>query len=304
MKDFFNEMKSLYSKRHKRKINPFISKWISPECIIMGTSLAEICSSVNDIRELFYSDLRYWYDLNINSDNIKQDNYGEYEFFYCSATLIYTINENKARYENYGRFCNDLANDELVSSSVKTSRIAYVLDTLLSSRKNNRRKNTIGVSIHVLMKNKKAHFISFSIDNTIDSTDCYYNGSASIMKNYSEEKSYLGQEKDRAIDEYFIKTGYSECSFKIQNDTFFYGVGLLSRNETREEAMKRILDKFNVADDYQSLFDMRLAISRLQCAYSIEDNPKAIVRFFGLKSAGEVSLFVPVFPNIYYLETK
>lgn len=304
MKDFFDEMKSLYITRHIRKINPFISKWIAPECIIMGTSLTEICSSINDIKELFISDLRYWYDLNIMSDNFKKENYGEYDFLTCPATLIYTINENKTRYERYGQFCDDLANDELSSSSVKASRIAYVLDTLLSSRKNTRRKNKIGVTIYVLMKNKKAHFITFSIDNTIDTTDCYYNGSASIMKDFIEEKSHLSQEKDCTIYEYLSKVGYSECFYKIQKDTIFYGIGLLSRNETREQAMKRILDKFKGANDYQSLFDMRLAISRLQCAYAIENNPKAIIRFFGLKSSEEVSLFVPFFPNIYYLEVK
>jgi hypothetical protein len=68
--------------------------------------------------------------------------------------------------------------------------------------------------------------------------------------------------------------------------------------------MKRILEKFNGADDYQSLFYLRLTISRLQCAYAIEEYPEAIVRFFGIKVAEEVFLFVPVFPNIYYLETN
>lgn len=55
--------------------HPFISKWISPECIIMGTSLTEIYSSIDDIRELFISDLRYWYDLIIDSDNLRKENY-------------------------------------------------------------------------------------------------------------------------------------------------------------------------------------------------------------------------------------
>lgn len=94
-------MKSLYNTRHIRKIGPFISKWVAPECIIMGTSLAEVCCSIEDIKELFKSDLRYWYDLNIDSDNFRKENYGDYDFLYCPATLIYTINENKNRYESY-----------------------------------------------------------------------------------------------------------------------------------------------------------------------------------------------------------
>lgn len=302
--DLFDEMKALYNTRHIRKINPFISKWISSECTIMGTSLAEVCSTREEIRELFISDLRYWYDFDIHSDNLRKESYGEYEFFSCPAALSYTIHENKSRYESYGGFCRAIAEDELAGSLVKASRIAYVLDTLLSSRKNSRRKNIIGVTIHVLMNEGKAQFISFSIDKTIDSTDCYYKGSASIMEDYAAEKASLGKETDCTIDEYLSRAGYSEWSYKRQNDTIFYGMGLLPRNETCEQAMKRILDKFSGADDYQSLFDLRLIISRLQCTYAAQDNPKAIVRFFGLKTGGEVSLFVPVFPNVYYLEAK
>lgn len=122
------------------------------------------------------------------------------------------------------------------------------------------------------------------------------------MESFLEERSLLSQEKDHVINEYLKKMGYLEFTYKMQNNTVFYGVGLLMRNETRDQAMERILDKFIAANDSQSLFDMGLSISRLQYAYDIEDNPKAIVRFFGLKSYGNVSLFVPVFPNIFYLE--
>lgn len=304
MKEFIDDLKVLYLTKHLRKIEPFISKWIASECTIMGTTLAEICSSTTAIRELIRSDLLYWYDLNIQSEKLKSCNYNEYDFISCPATLSYTINENKNRYENYGRFCHELALDKLSNSTEKASRIAYVLDTLLSSRKNKRRTNTIELSINVIMKNQKAHFISFSIDHTIDTTDCYYNGGASIMEKYREEKSLLGQEKDQIIEHHLHKNGYYECSYTLQSDAIFYGVGLLPRNETREEAMQRILDQYNSVTTYQSLFDWRLSISRMQCTYAIEENPKAIVRFFGIKSMNEVELFVPVFPNIYYLETK
>lgn len=90
----------------------------------------------------------------------------------------------------------------------------------------------------------------------------------------------------------------------MKENGIFYGVGLLPRNETRDQAMTRVLDQFKDADNYQSLFDLRLTISQLQYTYAIEDNPKAIIRFFGIKSEKGIFLLVPVFPNIYYFEKK
>ncbi len=304
MKAFFEEMRILYSTRHIRKIDPYIKKWLSPDCCIIGTSLAELSCTPDDICELFDSDLRYWYDLNIDNEKYTEEIYGEYSFCTCPAILSYTVNENKERYESYGQFCNDLASDKLSGPYVNASRIAYVLDTLLSSRKKSRRENLIGVTVYVISKDGKVQFIAFSIDNTIDSTDCYYNGSESVMEDFAEEKSLLSHEKNNILDAYLREKGYSEWSYQAQDNGIFYGVGLIPRNESREQAMKRVLDEFSDADDYQSLFNLRLTVSRLQCAYAIEDNPKAIIRFFGIMSDKGVALFIPAFPNVYYLEKK
>lgn len=304
MKEFMNDMKILYDTRHIRKINPFIKKWLSLECCIMGTSLTELCCTRKEIRELFDSDLRYWYNLKIDHDNYAEEVYGEYTFCTCHGTLSYIINENKKRYEGYGQFCRDLASDPLSGSYVNASRIAYVLDTLLSSRKSSRRENRIGVTIYSIFKAEKAQFIAFAVDHTIDTTDCYYNGSKSIMDHLAVEKTLFSQDKDGLLDEHLAKSGYSEWSYTLKENGIFYGVGLLPRNETRDQVMIRVLDQYKDADDYQPLYDLRVMISRMQLTYAIEDNPKAIVRFFGIKAEKGVSFLVPFFPNIFYLEKK
>jgi hypothetical protein len=303
MKDFFNDMKTLYDTRHLRKIDPFIKKWLAPECILLGTSLSEVYKTHENIKKLFDGDLRYWYDLDIKVEQESQQSFGEYELFHVPATLTYTINENERRYENYAKLIRNIVDDNLLNYSYKASKVNYILDTLLSSRPKARRNNKIEVSIHTLMKEGKGYLISFSIDKILDTTDSYYNSSQSVMNELEIEKTLLSNDKDDLIESYLKKLGYFDASYNVEDNNIFYGVGILQRNETRDHAMRRLLDDFKDAKDYQKLYEMRLQISRLQSVYLIEEYPKVIIRFFGLKYENRIEFFLPLFPNVYYLET-
>jgi hypothetical protein len=304
MKELFNEMKQMYKTRRIRAVKPFVDKWIAQDCVIIGTALGEICNTKVKIIDLFESDLRYWYDLDIYGDQYVVKKVNDFEYYSCPAQLSYTINENESRYKSYGNFCNELASDNLSNYAMKASSIAYVLDTLLSSRKNKRRKNTIPVTIQMIVKDEKVVLMSFSIDNDIDTTECYYNGSTSIKNELDEERTYLDSNSNNILDKFLSDNNYLDSYYKINNNEIFYGCSLLTRNETYEEALKRVLEKYQKADNYQSLFNMRLEIARMQYVYSIEKNSKAIIRYFGIIKNGEISLFNIIFPNVYYLENK
>ncbi|MGI6758456.1 MAG: hypothetical protein ACOX40_01495 [Bacilli bacterium] len=135
MKEFFNDMKTLYDTRHLKKINPFIKKWLAPECILLGTSLTEVYKTHDDIKKLFDGDLRYWYDLDIKVDQESQLSYGEYELFHVPATLIYAINENEQRYESYAKLIRNIVEDKLLNYSYKASKVNYILDTFVLVKK-------------------------------------------------------------------------------------------------------------------------------------------------------------------------
>lgn len=152
------------------------------------------------------------------------------------------------------------------------------------------------------MKEGKVYLVSFSVDKTLDTTDAYYNSSKSIMNELNIEKSLLSKLKNELIEGYLNKLGYSDASYNLEHN-IFYGVGILQRNETKDQTMRRILEINKDAIDYEKLYNRRLQISRLQSIYSIEENPKAIIRFFGIIN-DEIKLFVMLLPNVYYLETK
>lgn len=303
MKDFFNDMKILYNTRHLKQIDPFIKKWLAPECILLGTSLTEVYKTHDDIKKLFDGDLRYWYDLDIKVERESQHSYGEYELFHVPAALTYTIRENEQRYESYAKLIRNIQEDELLNDSYKASKVNYILDTLLSSKSKTIRKNKIEVSIHALMKEGKVYLISFSIDKTLDTTDSYCNSSTSIMNELKIEKSLLSNDKDELIESHLKKLGYFNASYNVEDNNIFYGVAILQRNETRDHVMRRLLDDFKDAKDYQNLYEMRLQISRLQSVYLIEEYPKVIIRYFGIKFENRIEFFLPLFPNVYYLET-
>ena len=156
----------------------------------------------------------------------------------------------------------------------------------------------------MIVKDEKVVLMTFSIDNDMDTTDCYYNGSTSIKNELDKERTYLNSTSNNILDKFLSDNNYLDSFYKINSNEIFYGCSLLTRNETYEEALKRVLEKYQNADDYQSLFNMRLQISHMQYVYSIENNPKAIIRYFGIMKNGEISLFNIVFPNVYYLENK
>jgi hypothetical protein len=153
------------------------------------------------------------------------------------------------------------------------------------------------------MKEGKVYLISFSIDKTLDTTDSYYNSSQSIMNELKIEKTLLSNNRDDLVESHLKKLGYFDASYTVEDNNIFYGVGIIQRNETRDYAMRRLLDDFKDAKDYQKIYEMRLQISHLQSVYLIEEYPKVIIRFFGLKYENRIEFFLPLFPNVYYFET-
>lgn len=304
MKQIFADMRALYAARRLSGIDAFISKWIDDKCVLMGTALGELMKTPKDIRELFYSDLRYWYDIDILDGEATIEDFSDHVLLCCPALCSYTINENTDRYENYIVWCDETAQDTLATPTQKGAKIAFMLDTLLSSRKNKRRKNVLPLTIRVIMKNGKAVFISFAFDKTLDTAENYLLDSADTMTFYKRERDMLDGAVPSGVLEHINAEGYKNVKLESPDGRIFYGIGTLRKQETQDEATLAVLNGYKKSDAYDSLFSLRLRLAYLQSVYSLEAHPRAIVRFFGLCENDAVSLFVPVFPLSLYMECQ
>lgn len=307
MEAIFQDMKELYAARRLSQVDSFMENWLDPRCVVMGTALGELERTREELRELFDSDLRTWYDLDIDAEHVQRRELGEYSYLRCPAVSSYTIHENAQRYESYERWCGELAKDPVASPAARGAQIAFILDTLLSSRRYKRRKNSLPLTIHALMRRGKAVFLNFSFDKTLNSADHYLGDSTDTAESYAEERSQYSCEGYPhvalpGVAEYVRSLGYEDPILESSDGKIFYGVALQPRRETLNEAMEALLTEPRSGDAYQALFDLRLQIAFLQKVYALEAHPRAVVRFFGVAENGATPLFVPVFPLCVYLE--
>lgn len=191
MENIFNDMKALYSARHIRAIDPFMKKWIASDCVVMGTALGELSRSYNEVHALFDADLRYWYDLELFPERATRVAIGDYAYCTCPAESSYSILENDSRYNGYMSWCDDIIADATVSPTRRAAEIAFILDTLLSSRKNTRRKNRLPLTVRLIIRGEKAVFISFAYNKTMDTADHYMGDGANTAEAYARERSAL-----------------------------------------------------------------------------------------------------------------
>lgn len=300
MEKIFQDMKTLYAARRRSGIDAFMAEWIAPECVIMGTALGELALTPADVRNLFDGDLRYW-DVDVSS--AVREEIDHVSYLTCNAEVSYNILENEKRYESYISWCAEIAKDPLASPAVKGAQIAFILDTLLSSRKNKRRKNCLPLTIRVLLREERAVFMQFAFDKTIDTADHYMGDGADTAKSYADERAMLCGDGLPGVASFLHDHGYEDAAVSCRGDIFF-GVALQQRAETLDEAMAAVLSGDRQEDAYRTLFDLRLRIAFLQKVYAIEAHPRAVVRFFGFVQAGGVALFVPSYPLDAYMEWK
>lgn len=302
MEGILQDMKALYSSRHLLQVDTFMEKWIAESCVVMGTALGETKRTREEVRDLFDSDLRYWYNLAIDDDRAAHEAFGDTALLTCPAEVSYPILENDKRYESYAAWCDEIARDTLASPAQKGAQIAFILDTLLASRKAKRRRNRLPLTIRVLMRDEKATFISFAFDKTIDTADHYLDDSADTTTLYAVEREGRTGDGIPGVAALLREKGYEDAVFETGDEGIFFGVALKRRQETLDEAMAAALADIKRENAYRTLFELRLRIAFLQKVYALESHPHAIVRFFGLAQDGTVPLFVPTYPLNHYIE--
>ena len=304
METIFDDMRTLYATRRLSQVNAFMEKWLAQDCIVMGTALGEIQRTRAEVRELFLSDLRYWYDLDIDAASAQREEIGEYEHLSCPAVSSYIIHENENRYKGYIGWCDEIIAEASLSPAQKGAQIAFILDTLLSARKHKRRENRMAVTIHAIMHRRKAVFLCFAFDKSVDTADHYLNDGETTATRYDEERSLLSGPGIPGVEQSVRAMGYEDVCCASADGRIFYGVGILPRGETLDEAMRAVLVDYKQEDAYRTLFDLRLRIAYLQKTYALGEDPRAVVRFFGIAGEGAVQLFVPVYPHNYYIEWR
>ncbi len=302
MENIFNDMKALYSARHIRAIDPFMKKWIASDCVVMGTALGELSRSYNEVHALFDADLRYWYDLELFPERATRVAIGDYAYCTCPAESSYSILENDSRYNGYMSWCDDIIADATVSPTRRAAEIAFILDTLLSSRKNTRRKNRLPLTVRLIIRGEKAVFISFAYNKTMDTADHYMGNGANTAEAYARERSALDGRCAGGMAALIESQGFEDATVSRANGDIFYGVALMPRPDTQDEAMAKLLSGYKQEDAYRTLFNLRLKIAYMQKVYALGEHPRAVVRFFGVERDGSFPLFVPVFPQNYYME--
>lgn len=306
--NLFKKINHAYKKRDINYITDNYEDLFSNQCVLIGTSLNELCISKDEIIKLFSSDFEGWGDFTIDLDSIKYEEVLGNIVVTSKANLKVSFDSSNQKYDNY------LSEIEYIDSKnsqkeKSATEIIWLMTHLMRTFKEEKRQYLWTLEFTTIINKYDdkllMDLVMFSYPFENDNYDIVLNDEPYFKDVYKKEINRLDTLNNQLISDINIKLNLNikelwSLNNLGKNKNFFIGSGYLIECFDFDKYYQNVLNYYkNSKDDSQrTMFNVTRDLAYAMHANSLGDR-EIMFRIIGINDK-----FIIKYPYQMILENK